>query len=363
MVGGARHLALAREVIRGETLAWPSPLTDAFPAILARRGADVALLASGDPFWFGIGATLARLVPPEECLVLPAPSAFSLACARLGWALQDVATLSFCGRPLEAVLPLLQPGARILALSADAGTPALLQALLHRHGFTDTRMRVLEALGGPRERIGPLTGEINPLNLVALEVGSRGRVLPLAAGLPDAAFDHDGQITKQEIRAVTLAALAPRRGERLWDIGSGSGAVAIEWALRHPANRAIAIERRADRAARGAANAAALGVPGLAVVVGPAPAALAGLAPPDAVFIGGGAQDPAISAAAWAALPAGGRLVINAVTLETEAALIALHDTLGGRLTRLSVARLEPIGTMHGFRPAMTVTQFVAEKP
>ncbi len=409
VVGGARHLALAAPLIRGETLAWPSPLRAAYPAILARRGAPVAVLASGDPNWFGIATALARLVPAAERLCLPAPSAFALACARLDWPLQEVATISFCGRPLDAVLPLLQPGARILALSADAATPAALAALLDRHGFADTRLMVLEALGGPRERvragIGPqidgpeiagpgiagpgiagpgIAGPgidgpeidgpgidgpgidgpgIDPLNLVALEVGSLGRVVPLAAGLADRLFAHDGQLTKQEIRAVTLAALAPRRGEMLWDIGSGSGSVAIEWMLRHPACRAIAIERRADRAARIGANAAALGVPGLAVVEGCAPAALAGLAPPDAVFIGGGAHDPAVTAAAWAALPPGGRLVINAVTLETEAALIALHGTIGGRLRRLSVERLEPVGGLHAYRPAMTVTQFTAERP
>ncbi len=364
MAGGARHLALAQPLIRGEALAWPSPLPGAFPALLARRPQPVAVLASGDPFWFGIGATLARLVPPEEIAAFPAPSAFSLACARLGWAVQDVATLSCCGRPVEAVLPLLQPGARVLALSADASTPGLIAALLRRHCFGDTRLRVLEALGGPRERIcDGVADDIDPLNLVALEVGALGRVLPLAAGLPEGLFDHDGQITKQEIRAVTLAALAPRRGELLWDIGSGSGSVGIEWMLRHPANHAVAIERRADRATSGAANAAALGVPGLRVVTGVAPAALEGLPPPDAVFVGGGARDPAVTDAAWAALKPGGRLVAHAVTVETEAALIALHQRLGGRLTRLAVERLAPIGRMHGFRPAMTVTQFAADKP
>ncbi|HJS88253.1 MAG TPA: precorrin-6y C5,15-methyltransferase (decarboxylating) subunit CbiE, partial [Acetobacteraceae bacterium] len=278
VAGGARHLALAAPLIRGERLAWPSPLGDAFPAILERRGTPVAVLASGDPFCYGIGAVLARLVPLAEMLTVPAPSAFSLACARLGWAAQDVAMLSFCGRPLEAILPRLQPNARILALSADATTPVALRDLLRQYGFGPSIVHVLQALGGPRERVWSGTAasefpaDIDPLNLVGIEVVATpaARIIPLAPGLPDAFFEHDGQITKREIRAVTLAALAPRAGELLWDIGCGSGSVAIEWSLSHPANRAIGIEARADRAARATRNALSLGVPALRVVAGEA---------------------------------------------------------------------------------------------
>ena len=367
VLGGERHLALARPLIGGERMAWPSPLTDAIPAILARRGSPVAVLASGDPFCFGIGGTLTRAVPPGEMLCLPAPSAFGLACARLGWALQEVETISFCGRPLEAIRPLLQPGVRVLALSADHTTPTALAALLTRWGFGETRITVLEAMGGPDEdcftfkAIKAVHDRIAPLNLMALEVAG-GPALPLTPGLDEDWFDTDGQITKREIRALTMAALATRRGERLWDVGAGSGSVGIEWMLRHPSCQAIAIEARADRAARIARNATALGVPGLEVRHGTAPEALVGLPAPDAVFIGGGATNTAITEACRAALPPGGRLVINAVTLETERAVMECHARWGGRLTRIGIERLAPLGAMQGFVPARTVLQYRALK-
>ena len=371
VVGGARHLALAGALIRREPLAWPSPIADAFPAILARRGGPVVVLASGDPYCYGIGSTLAGVVAPEEILSLPAPSAFSLACSRLGWALQDVATISFCGRPLAAIVPLLQPEARILALSEDAGTPARVAALLCDTGFGPSRLHLMEALGGPRERIrvvpadSEMPEDLAPLNLVGIEVAALpgAQVVPLATGLADDCFEHDGQLTKREIRAVTLSSLAPRRGELLWDIGAGSGSISIEWMLRHPANRAIAIEHHAERAGRVARNAVALGVPELRVVTGAAPAALDGLPAPDAVFIGGGAQGDGVVAPAWAALKPGGRMVANAITIETEAVLFQAYSTYGGSLTRISVERLDGIGRMHGFRPAMPVTQWVGSKP
>lgn len=370
VVGGARHLALADGLIRGERMAWPTPLADAIPKICARRGSPVAVLASGDPFCYGVGTKLLRYVPAEETLCLPAPSAFSLACARLGWSLQDAATITFCGRPIEPLAPLLQPGARILALSADATTPSSVAAFLRGRGFAQSVLHVLEALGGPRERVrrttaGEFDFEVDALNMLAIEVvaGSDARVIPLASGLPDDAFEHDGQITKREIRAVTLSSLAPRQGELLWDIGCGSGSIAIEWMLRHPANRAIAIDENDSRAARAARNAASLGVPALQVITGTAPAALAGLPQPDAVFVGGGAQEPGLLESAWSALKPGGRIVVNGVTVETEVVLIAARERWGGSLTRLSVERLDRLGSMHGFRPAMTVTQWTAVKP
>lgn len=370
VVGGARHLALAGSLLRGDSLAWPSPLNDAFPAILARRGQPVAVLASGDPYCYGIGSALGRLVPMEETLCIPAPSAFSLACARLGWALQDTVTLSFCGRQLETILPRLQPRARILALSADGTTPDAVAALMRANGFGMSTLYILEALGGPRERIRKTTAsdelprDIDRLNLLAIEVAADpdARIIPLARGLPDELFEHDGQITKREIRAMTLSALAPRAGELLWDIGCGSGSVAIEWLLCDRTNQAIGIEARADRASRTARNALALGVPDLKIIQDDAPAALAGLATPNAVFIGGGAQDPRVADAAWAALRPGGRIVVNAVTIETEALLFAAQQQRGGTLTRLSVDRLVSIGDMRGFCPARTVTQWAASK-
>jgi precorrin-6B C5,15-methyltransferase / cobalt-precorrin-6B C5,C15-methyltransferase len=371
VVGGARHLALAAPLIKGEQLRWPSPLADAFPMILERRGRTVVVLASGDPYCYGVGTALRAVVPLEETLCVPAPSAFSLACARLGWAMQDVATLSFCGRPLSAILPLLHPGARILALSENGRTPGLLASLLCRNGFGSSLLHVLEALGGPRERIRSVSAntgaldDVDPLNLVGVEVAADpgARILPLARGLPEALFEHDGQITKAEVRAVTLASLAPRAGELLWDVGCGSGSVAIEWSLCHPANRAIGIEARADRAARAGRNALALGVPHLRVVTGEAPGALADLPPPDAVFVGGGATREGTLETCWTALRTGGRMVANAVTIETEACLLTARKAYGGMLLRLSIDRLDMIGSMHGFRPTMTVTQWAATKP
>jgi precorrin-6B C5,15-methyltransferase / cobalt-precorrin-6B C5,C15-methyltransferase len=369
VVGGRRHLALADGLLTGECVPWQSPVADSIPAILASRGAPVTVLASGDPYCFGVGAMLSAHVPPEETICLPAPSSLSLACARLGWPLDDVTTLSLCGRPIHTLAPALQPNRRVLALSADAATPGEVAAYLVARGFGHSVLNVLEALGGPRERIRATTADrfgyndIEALNLIAIEVeaGDGAKIIPLASGLPDEMFEHDGQITKREIRAVTLSSLSPRAGELLWDIGCGSGSIAIEWLLRHPAMKAIAIERDTARAARAAGNCAELGVPRLEIVTGAAPAAFEGLPQPDAIFIGGGG-DAEIIDTCWAALHPGGRLVANAVTLETERALLAAHAEYGGALTRLSVERLDEVGGRQAFRPAMTVTQWSAVK-
>nr|WP_284701230.1 precorrin-6y C5,15-methyltransferase (decarboxylating) subunit CbiE [Rhodoplanes tepidamans] len=371
VVGGERHLALAAELVRGRSLAWPRPMALAFPEITAHRGRPVVVLATGDPFHYGVGRMLAGLVPADEILSLPQPSSFSLAASRLAWSLPDLTPVTLHGRPLATVVRHLQPGARILALSWDETTPRKLAELLVSRGLGDSRIHVLEALGGPRENVRQAVardfdlGNIDPLNLIGLEVvaAADATVVPLAPGLDDALFEHDGQLTKRDIRAVTLAALAPRQGELLWDIGLGAGSVAIEWLLRHPAMRAIGIEDRPERAARAARNAAALGTPDLRIVEGRAPAALKDLPAPDAVFVGGGFSDEGVFEAAWAALRPGGRLVVNAVALETEARLFALHATHGGELVRLQVSRAEPVGTMTGWRPAMPVTQWRVSKP
>lgn len=369
--GGKRHLALAGELIRGEALMWPSPFDAAMRDVVALRGKRVCVLASGDPFLHGVGVTLARHVAAGEMIVVPSPSAFSLAAARLGWALQDIEAVSLHGHSVDLIRPLLQPGRHVLALTSDADGPKAVATLLARLGFGGSKLTVLEALGGPDERIRTVAAQgfdlenVNALNAVALEIESNpeARVLPLTAGRADDLFEHDGQITKREVRAVTLAALTPRRGELLWDIGAGSGSIAIEWMLADPAMRAVAIETNAERVARIGRNASAFGVPGLTVVEGTAPAALAGLPTPDAVFIGGGGTDDGVLDAAIAALPSGGRLVANAVTLEMEALLLAKHAALGGELVRIAISRETAIGSMSGWRPAMPVTQWSWVKP
>jgi precorrin-6B C5,15-methyltransferase / cobalt-precorrin-6B C5,C15-methyltransferase len=369
--GGRRHLALAAPLIRGAARPWPSPFDGAADEVLAHRGRPVCVLASGDPFHYGIGAVLAQQIDAREMIALPAPSVFSLAAARLGWSLPATVLLSVHGRSLDLVRPHLQPGAHILALTSDGDGPGALAKLLADTGFGASRLTVLEALGGLRENIRGTTasdydlGPVDALNTVAVEVVAApgARVLARTAGLADDLFEHDGQITKREIRAVTLSALTPRRGELLWDIGAGSGAVAIEWLLADPAMRAIAIEQRADRAARIARNAAAFGVPGLEVVEGTAPAALATLPAPDAVFVGGGASDAGVLDAASRALGTGGRLVVNAVTVETEALLLARRAALGGELIRIAISRAEPLGGMSALRPALPVTQWIWSKP
>jgi len=369
--GGKRHLALAASLIKGEARAWPSPFDTAMRDVAALRGKKVCVLASGDPFLHGVGVTLARHVPVDEMIVIPAPSSFSLAASRLGWALQDVETVSLHGHAIDLIRPLLQPGRRALALTSDGDGPAAVAALLAGLGFGSSRLTVLEALGGPDERIRTTTAsgfaleKINPLNVLALELESdrEARILPQMAGRADDLFEHDGQITKREIRAMTLSALAPRRGELLWDIGAGSGSISIEWMLADPAMRAVAVEENAERAARIRRNATAFGVPGLTVVEGAAPAALSGLPAPDAIFIGGGGTDGGVMDAAISALPDGGRLVANAVTLEMEGLLLAKHAELGGELVRIAISRETAIGSMSGWRPAMPVTQWSWVKP
>jgi precorrin-6Y C5,15-methyltransferase (decarboxylating) len=370
VVGGARHLALAAP-ISAPTLRWPSPIEDAIPALLARRGAPTCVLASGDPFWFGVGALLRRHFASEEMFCMPAPSAFSLAAARLGWSLQDCATLSLHGRALAAIIPHLQPSAKILALSWDGATPGALARALVDRGMGRSVLTVCGAMGGANERLRACLAErfemtdVADLNTIALEVvAERGaRVLPRAAGLPDEYFEHDGQITKRETRALTLSALAPRRGELLWDIGAGSGSIAIEWMLADPANRAIAIEQKPERAARIGRNALALGVPALRVVEGQAPEALADLPQPQAIFGGGGAGAPGALEFYLATLAPGGRLVVNAVTLETQAELTAAYKRWGGDLVQASFAHADPVGRFTGWRAAMPLVQWRIEKP
>lgn len=369
VLGSARQLRLATALIRGRSAAWPSPFSAGI--VLERRGRSTCVLASGDPFFFGVGATLAPQLVRGEFVCHPAPSSLSLAAARLGWPLQDTDVVSLHGRDLHEVVRFLAPGRRVLALSWNRETPAELATLLAARGFGRSRVVVLEALGGPRERVREAGAEgfdleaIADLNIVGLALAAEpgALVLPARASLPDALFENDGQLTKRDVRAITLSALAPRPGERLWDVGAGSGAIGIEWMLAHPACRAIAIEGDAVRAERILKNARQLGVPTIEVVRAVAPAGLAGLAPPDAVFIGGGASDPELIDACWRALGSGGRLVINAVALETQARLLERHTRHGGELCRIAIEVAAPLGAMSALRPSLAVLQYRGIKP
>ena len=369
LVGGKRHLDLVGAT-SAERLVWSSPLDATLDLIGARRGMRVVVLASGDPMWFGIGATLLKRFSIDEMAVLPHISAFALAAAEMGWPLDAVEKLSLHGRPLEALALHLAPGAKLLALTADGAAPAAIAAFLAARGYGDSAATVLEHLGGPKMRrtVGTAAslppGPYADLNTLAIECVADTSTLALSRvpGLPDAAFAHDGQLTKRAVRAATLGALAPRPGQLLWDIGAGNGSIAIEWLRAVPHAHAIAVERDAERYARLLHNAKTLGVPQLQAVLGSAPAALAGLPNPDAVFVGGGLSTPGLVDAAWAALKPGGMFVANAVTLEGESALAELHRSKGGEMMRLAVAHAEPVGPHRGWRAAMPVTQWIGRK-
>jgi precorrin-6Y C5,15-methyltransferase (decarboxylating) len=369
LIGGRRQLGLVPQDVGGERVAWPSPMLPALPGLFeAHRGREICVLASGDPMFFGVGSTLVRLLGADRLNVLPHPSSVSLACARLGWPVEDVPVVSLVGRPVDLLHREVQPERRLLVLGADDRTAAAVAALLTSRGYGGSELMVLESLGGADERILRGTagewGErvAGALNAVAVhchaDVGAP--LLPVVPGLPDGAFDHDGQLTKREIRAITLARLAPVPGQLLWDIGAGAGSVAIEWMRAHRSCRAMAVERDGARAARIVANAAALGVPGLRVVHGSAPAALPALSSdiPDAIFIGGGVTAPGLLEACWAALAPGGRLVVNAVTLESERVVADAYARHGGDLTRIDITRAAPLGALTTWRPALPVTQW-----
>lgn len=369
IVGAARQLALLPAELPGKHELWPSPFS--LKQVLARRGTPVCVLASGDPLFYGVGASLARQLPAEELRVFSSPSSVSLAAARMGWPLQEVTVLSLVARPLAALQAQLFPGARLLLLSNDGDSPAAVAKLLRARGFGPSRLTVLEHLGGDQERrIDGLASawalpRVADLNLLAVDcvAGADARLLPLTPGLPDDAYQHDGQLTKRDVRAITLARLAPRPGELLWDVGAGCGSIGIEWMRAHPCCRAIAIEADAGRQAHIQHNRDALGVPGLQLVTGRAPEALAGLSAPDAIFIGGGVTIPGMLEQCWANLKPGGRLVANAVTLQSEAALVAWREQVGGELTRISVAQAQPLGGFDTWRSALPITLLEVRKP
>ena len=321
------------------------------------------VLASGDPLVAGIGATVLDSFPSGTVRIHPAVSSLALARARMGWDAETVETVRLRTEDdLDLLRRWLFPGQRIVVLSRDAGTPAQVVRLLAESGHGASADHRAGQPRCPRRDAARLVGEVPALNVVCIEVRGESPYASLAAGLPDEAYEHDGQLTKRDVRASALAHLMPRPGELLWDVGAGAGSIGIEWARAHPRCRAIAVERDPDRVERIAANAAQLGVPGLRVVHGTAPDALADLPRPDAVFVGGGADDPVLDVC-WSALRPGGRLVVHAVTLETEAVITARWRELGGTMTRIAVEHLERIGGYHGWKPARAVVQWSVTKP
>ncbi|AZF45871.1 precorrin-6y C5,15-methyltransferase (decarboxylating) subunit CbiE [Pseudomonas sp. R2-7-07] len=369
IIGAQRQLDLLPVCIRGERELWPSPFS--LEPVLARRGEPVCVLASGDPMFYGVGASLARQIAAQELLIVPAPSSVSLAAARLGWPLQDVVTLSVVARPVAAINAHLASGVRVLVLSNDGGSPALIAAVLTEAGFGPSRLSVFEHLGGANERrVDGLAEDWQhhsaaDLNLVAIECLASPDTPRLSrlAGLPDSAFKHDGQLTKRDVRAMTLARLAPMPGELLWDVGAGSGSIGIEWMRTHPSCRALAIEADAGRQDLIEHNRDALGVPGLHLVRGTAPDALHGLPTPDAIFIGGGVTRDGVLDSCWQQLRPGGRLVANAVTLQSEMTLMNWRAEHGGELTCIHVAQAQPLGEFDTWRQALPITLLEVVKP
>nr|WP_314479411.1 precorrin-6y C5,15-methyltransferase (decarboxylating) subunit CbiE [uncultured Pseudomonas sp.] len=369
IIGSPRQLALLPRCVAGERLNWPTPFS--LQPVLALRGSPVCVLASGDPMFYGVGASLARQVPADEMQVLSMPSSCALAAARLGWALQDVQVVSLVARPLAALNAHLHGGLRLLVLSNDGDSPAAIAGLLRERGFGPSRLWVFEHLGG--EGQGELTGTASTwkhrqtaaLNLVAIECAAAPDAARLhrLAGLPDEAYRHDGQLTKRDVRAITLARLAPEPGQLLWDVGAGCGSIGIEWMRAHPACRALAIEADEGRQGLIEHNRDALGAPGLQLVRGKAPAALEGLELPHAVFIGGGVTRPGVLERCWSSLRPGGRLVANAVTLQSELALAHFREQHGGELTRIHVAHTQPLGAFDTWRQALPITLLDVVKP
>ncbi len=370
VVGGARHLAMLPTDDTCEKLVWTSPLQATVDEIVRRRGESICVLASGDPMCHGIGVTLSRRIPISEMNVIPAASAFSLMCARLGWALADVETFSLTNRPIASIALSLYPGARLLVLSADRHTPNLVAQLLTQRGFGSSLMTVFERMSGDAERrIEGVAAawnvqDLDDLNAIAIEVAADREtlVIPRTSGLPDAAYRHDGQLTKREVRAVTLSALAPIPGELLWDVGAGCGSIAIEWMRSHRSCRAIAIERHPTRLQYIAENASNLGVPELKIIAGEAPIALTNLPQPNAIFIGGGVTAESVLDNCWDALGEGGRLVVNAVTIESELTVLQWHSLHGGELIRIGIQRVGAIGSFQGWKPLAPVTQWAVVK-
>ncbi len=362
IIGGDRHHDLSKSV-KAERVAWPSPFNAMIDTIRSYKGRRLVILATGDPLWYSVGARITKAIPSAEIRFHPQLSSFQWAACRMGWSMADIETLTIHGRHASQIIPYLAPGVRMLVLTQDASSPATVAAMLNQRGYGPSRMTALAALGGPREqRFDGVTQDWNQavpdFHVLAVEciAGDNPMIAP-RTGLADALFEHDGKMTKQAVRAVALAKLAPHRGAVLWDIGAGCGSVGIEWMRAAAEAVALAIEHQPDRLAMAARNASMLGAPKLALIEGKAPAALAGLPAPDAVFIGGGVSLETIDAAI-AALKPHGRLVVHAVTLESEAVLLGAFNRHGGELMRIATQMAERVGPFHGWKPAMPVTQW-----
>jgi len=370
VMGGERHLCMLPPHDHRQKIPWKSPFEASIAEVIHHRGESVCVLASGDPMCYGVGATLIRTIPTAEITIIPAPSAFSLACARLGWSLTEVETLSLCGRPPSILQSYIYPGAKLLILSQGEDTPAMVAEMFTQRGYGGSKITVLARMGGNQERI--VAGiaatwqetQIAALNVVAVDSIADVGVVHLGRlpGLPDCAYHHDGQLTKREVRAITLSTLAPLPGELLWDVGAGCGSISIEWMRTHPRCRAVAIEQSPLRSRYIADNATSLGTPNLQIVEGKAPTVLKDLPTPNAIFIGGGVTAPGLFDVCWEALPIGGRLVANVVTLAGEQTLFQWHEQVGGNFTRIAIQRAEPIGKFLGWRGMAIITQWVGVK-
>ena len=363
IVGGERHHTLSINP-DAERIAWPSPFDAMITTLESLRNRRAVVLVTGDPLWFSVGARIGRAIPADQLVYHPQLSAFQLAAARMGWSLVDVETLTVHGRPVEQMIAFIQPDQRLIVLTTGAETPAQIAKFLTDRGFGNSKMTVLAAMGGAREErfdgtAADWSHTVPAFNTLCIDCAAApdAALMPRVPGLADALFQSDGTMTKQEVRAATVAKLMPMRGALLWDIGTGCGSVAIEWMRAARYARAIGIEPRADRRAMAAANALALGAPKLELIDGTVPYALEGLDAPDAIFIGGGLSRATFDAA-WSALRPLGRLVVNAVTLESESELFALHKEFGGDLVKLQINRAEPVGRLTGWRPSMPVTQW-----
>ena len=366
IVGSKRLLALLPKT-KAEIHEWPQPFAGVVDRVKPLVGRNTVILATGDPMNYGVARKLMEFIPFEEMTIIPSLSAFSLAASRMGWSLPDCDTLTLHGRPAANLEAFIQPGAKLIVLTADATTIPEIARRLAARGFGPSPITILENLGGEDEHVSRYVpgDKYSDLNTVAIHctASATAKIWSRVAGLPDDAFVHDGQLTKREVRAATLAALAPAPGQVLWDIGAGCGSVAIEWMRSTRGCEAVAIEPNAARQAMIATNADQLGAPRLNVIAGQAPEALKGLCEPDAVFIGGGISDHGVFETAWAALKPGGNLVANVVTIEGEMHLYDLQEKHGGDLVRMDISNLSPVGPYRAMKPRMSVLQWRVKKP